>query len=60
MTKHLGINLKRPKFLLCFNYENGVIDEEEDLMFSNEPKLFSIGTISLLLEILDIITINII
>jgi hypothetical protein len=43
----LGINLKRPKVLLCFDYHNGIIDEEEDLMFANEPELFSIGTISL-------------
>jgi hypothetical protein len=60
VIKHLGTNLKRPKFLLCFDYENGIINEEEDLMSTNEPMLFSIGTISLSLEILDIITINII
>ncbi len=58
VTKHLGTNLKRPKFLLCFDYENGIINKEEDLMFANEPKLFSISTINLSLEILDIITIN--
>ncbi len=37
---------------MCFDYQNGIINEEEDLMFANEPKLFSIGTISLPLEIL--------
>jgi hypothetical protein len=26
----------------------GIIDEEEDIIFATEPKLFSIGTISLL------------
>jgi hypothetical protein len=58
VTKHLGTNMKRPKFILCFHYENGIINEEKDLMFANEPKLFSIGKISFSLEILDIITIN--
>ncbi len=60
MIKHLGINLKRPEVLLCFNYQNGIIDEEEDPMFANEPELFSIGTISLILKTLDIIVVNII
>jgi hypothetical protein len=42
VTKHLGINLKRPNVLLCFNY-NGIIEEEKDMMFVSELKLFSIG-----------------
>jgi hypothetical protein len=54
MTKLLGTNFKRPKDLLCFNYQNGMIDEEEDLMFANEPELFYIGTINLPLKTLDI------
>jgi hypothetical protein len=58
VTKHLGTNMKRPKFVLCFDYENGIINKEEDLMFANEPKLFSIGKIRFSLEILDIITVN--
>jgi hypothetical protein len=33
--------------LLCYNYQNGIIDEEEDIIFATEPELFSIGTISL-------------
>jgi hypothetical protein len=60
VTKHLGTNLKRLEVLLCFDYQNGIIDEEEDLMFVNEPKLFSIGTINLPLETLDIVVVNII
>jgi hypothetical protein len=36
VIKHLGINLKRPKVLLCFDYKNGIIDEEEDLIFTND------------------------
>jgi hypothetical protein len=34
--------------LLCYNYQNGITDEEEDIIFVTKPKIFSIGTISLL------------
>jgi hypothetical protein len=32
---------------LCYDYQNGITDEEKD-NFATKPKLFSIGTISLL------------
>jgi hypothetical protein len=47
MVKHLGTNLKRHKILLCFDYQNGITNDEEYLMFINELDFFSIGTISL-------------
>jgi hypothetical protein len=34
--------------LLCYDYQNGITTEEEDIIFVIEPKLFSIGIISLL------------
>jgi hypothetical protein len=33
--------------LLCYNYQNGITNEE-DIIFIIKPKLFLIGTISLL------------
>jgi len=33
---------------LCYDYQNGIIDEEEDIIFVTELELFPIGTISLL------------
>jgi hypothetical protein len=33
---------------LCYDYQNGITDEEEDIIFATKPKLFSVGTISLL------------
>ncbi len=33
--------------LLCYHYQNDIIDEEEDIIFATEPSLFSIGTISI-------------
>jgi hypothetical protein len=46
-TKYLGGNVKRPKVLLCFDYQNGIKNEEEYLMFINELELFFVGTINL-------------
>ncbi len=47
VTKRLGDEVKRSKVLLCYDYQNGIIDEKEDIIFVEEPYLFSIGTISL-------------
>jgi hypothetical protein len=43
----LGNKVRRPKVLLCYNYQNGITDEEEDIILTIELELFSIGTISL-------------
>jgi hypothetical protein len=48
VTKHLGGEVQRPKMLLCYNYQNGIIDEEEDIIFAIGPKLFSIRIVNLL------------
>jgi hypothetical protein len=34
VSKQLGAKMKRPKMLLCHDYENGIIDEEEDIKFA--------------------------
>ncbi len=43
----MGGEVRRPKMLLCYDYQNGITDEEKNIIFALEPKLFSIGTISL-------------
>jgi len=48
ITKHLGGEVRKPKVLLCYNYQNGITDEEEDIIFVIKLELFSIGTINLL------------
>jgi hypothetical protein len=35
ITKHLGSEVSRPKMLLCYDYQNGIIDEE-DIIFATE------------------------
>jgi hypothetical protein len=43
----LGSEVRRPKVFLCYDYQNGIIDEEEDIIFATKLELFSIRTISL-------------
>jgi hypothetical protein len=47
VTKHLGGEVRRPKVLLCYDYQDGITNEEEEIIFATKLKLFSIGTISL-------------
>ncbi len=47
LIKQLRGEVRRLKMLLCYDYQNDIIDEEEDIIFATEPKLFSLGTISL-------------
>jgi hypothetical protein len=47
VTKHLGGEVRRPKVSLCYDYQNGIIDEE-DIIFVTELELFSFGIINLL------------
>ncbi len=44
---------------MCYDYQNGIIDEKEDIIFATKPDLFSIGTISLLEIIQSMKTINV-
>jgi hypothetical protein len=46
--------------LLCFDYQNDITNEEEDLMFVIEPELFSTGTINFPLKAMEIMVVNII
>jgi hypothetical protein len=43
----LGGEVKKLEMLLCYDYQNGITYEEEDIIFATEPKLISIGTIIL-------------
>jgi hypothetical protein len=43
---------------MCSNYQNAITNEEEHIIFATKPKLFSIGTISLLETIQYVKTID--
>jgi hypothetical protein len=58
VTKHLSTKLKRLEILLCFDYQNGITNEEEDLTFVSEFELFSISIINLPLDTMDIVVVN--
>jgi hypothetical protein len=58
VIKHLGGEVKRREMLLCYNYQNDITNEE-DIIFAIEPKLFSIGKISLLETIQSMKTIDV-
>jgi len=45
INKKLGVETKRPQVLVCYDLMEGLIDEEEDLIFETKLELFSIGTI---------------
>jgi hypothetical protein len=55
----LGGEIRRPEKLLCYDYHNDIIDEEEDIIFVIELELFSIGIISLLETIQSMKTIDV-
>jgi hypothetical protein len=59
ITKHLGGEIRRPEVLLCYDYQNGITNEDEDIIFVTKLELFSIGTISLLETIQSMKTINV-
>ncbi len=56
VTKHLRGEVRRPKGLQCYDYQNGIIDEK--YIFAIKQELFSIGIISLLNTIQSVKTIN--
>ncbi len=34
VTKHLGGEVRRLELLLCYDYQNGITDEEKDIIFA--------------------------
>jgi hypothetical protein len=48
VTKHLGGEARKIEILLCYNYQNGITNEEKDIIFATQLKLFLIGIINLL------------
>jgi hypothetical protein len=55
----LGSEVRRIKVFMCYDYQNDIIDEEEDIIFATKLDLFSIGTISLLETIQSMKTIDV-
>ncbi len=47
ITKHLEGEVRRLKMFMCYDYQNGITYEKEDIIFVIEPNLSLIGTINL-------------
>jgi hypothetical protein len=54
----MGRNVKKPKMLLCYGFQNSITNEKEDIMFVTKLELFSIGTISLPESVVPLYIIN--
>jgi hypothetical protein len=61
INKKLGLaKTRRPKVLVCYDLMDGLTNEEEDLIFEIEPKMFSTGTIIILNEIVSLLSVGVI
>ncbi len=47
ILKYLNGNIRRPQTVVNYNFMEGVINEEEEILFLSKPNLFSIGMIIL-------------
>jgi hypothetical protein len=47
VSKYLNGNITQPQMIASYNFMEGVIDEEEEILLSFEPNLFSIRMIAL-------------
>jgi hypothetical protein len=60
VKKKLGlVKTRRPQVLVCYDLMDGLTNEEEDLIFETEPKMFSIGTIIILNEIVSLLSVGV-
>ncbi len=55
----LGEETKRPQILVYYELMEGLIDEEEDLIFETELELFSIGIITILVETISLLNVRV-
>ncbi len=47
VTNKLGVQTKRPKVLVCYDFHFRISNEEEDVMFAIELDMFSITTMAI-------------
>jgi hypothetical protein len=50
---------RRPQVFVCYHLMEGLVDEEEDLIFETKPKLLSISTIILSEEIISLLSVGV-
>jgi hypothetical protein len=60
INKKLGVKTKRPQVLVCYDLMEGLTNKDEDIIFEIEPKLFSIGTITISYETISLLNVRVI
>jgi hypothetical protein len=55
----LGVETRRPQVLVPYDLMEGLIDEEEDLIFKTKLELFSIGTIILTKKMVSLLNVGV-
>jgi hypothetical protein len=59
VNRKLGVKTIWPQTLVCYDLMERLADEEEDLIFETEPKLFSIGIIILSKETISLLNVGV-
>jgi glycerol-3-phosphate responsive antiterminator len=59
VNKKLGVETKKPQIFICYDLMEGLTNEE-NLIFEIEPKLFSIGIITISNETISLLNVGII
>ncbi len=55
----MGIEIRRPQILICYDFMEGLANEEEDLIFETKIELFLIGTIILSKETVSLSSVKV-
>jgi hypothetical protein len=55
----LGVETRRLPVLVCYDLMEGLIDEEENMIFETKLKLLSIGTITLSEEMVSLLNVGV-
>ncbi len=60
VSKQLGAKTRRPQIFVCYGLMEGLIDEEENMIFETKLELFSIGTITISDETISLLNVGVI
>ncbi len=55
----MGVETRRLPVLVCYDLMEGLIDEEENMIFETKLKLLSIGTITLSEEMVSLLNVGV-
>jgi hypothetical protein len=45
INRQLGYEVVTPHALVCYNFAEGITDEEEEILMASDPTLYTVGTI---------------